>query len=284
MRLKKVILLLPALLLLLAVTFYFLLDTWLESAGGRRALERALTERSGMPVRLNGQFDIMLLPSIGVSGTDLQVLDPLRGHVVVQGGRYEVALEIAPLLKEQLVVRQLTVDDLQIDPAADGFRIEQLSLSAFAENQPTDLRVDLGEIGVVDGVFTWFPARLAVDLDLGWQSVDGAEGRLSSGIAWAASHFRLSGLFVELAGQSVRGDGCIMLGTPPIVNLQLEAESMDIDAITEAMPGAQGEASLTEFELPFELNLILQAGNLVSGETRAKGVVLELGEPPVCPD
>jgi len=282
MRWKKILLLTPAVVLLLLVAFYFLLDAWLESAGGKRALERALSERSGMPVRLNGAFDIMLLPSIGVNGTDLQVLDPLRGHVLVQGGYYEVALDIGPLLKEQLVVRQLTIEELQIEPETDGFRIEQLSLSGYAENQPTQIRAELGEFGRVDGVFTWFPARLALDLDLGWLSREGVKGHGAAKVAWAGAHFKLSDLDVELAGQSVRGEGCVVIGSPPTVNLALQSDSMNIDEVLESLPGGQGELELDGFELPFELNLIFKTAELTSGGTRARDVTLELGGPPVC--
>ena len=70
LRLFAAVLLIPALLLAAA---YWLADSWLESAGGRRMLENALTSRSGVPVRLLGDFDLMLLPAIGASGTELVV-------------------------------------------------------------------------------------------------------------------------------------------------------------------------------------------------------------------
>ena len=60
-------------LLLLPVGLYWLADAWLESSGGRQMLEQELGARFGMSVSLEGEFDLMLLPDIGVSGTELVI-------------------------------------------------------------------------------------------------------------------------------------------------------------------------------------------------------------------
>ena len=63
MRLRRVLFVLPLVSVFLLVLLYFAVDYWLESAGGRRALERTLGEKIGVPVHLNGDFNIRLLPS-----------------------------------------------------------------------------------------------------------------------------------------------------------------------------------------------------------------------------
>lgn len=284
MTVRRVLLLLPVLALLLLGGLYVLLDTWLESAGGRRAVERALSERSGMPVTLNGEFDIMLLPAPGVSGTELLVLDPLRGDVLARGGRFAVALELLPLFREQLEIRQLTVGDLHAGPPGAELHIEELGLSAYAQNQPTDLYVELGEQGRIEGWFTWFPSRLAIDFAVDWKAPGDREGSLASTVSWSGSRFSLADINAELAGQRIRGHGCFELGTPPVLNLLLSSEMLDFDLMSSALPQTAGEGGMESFELPLELNLVLDVDQFLGGDVRAENVTLELGRQPTCPD
>ena len=86
MKIRRLLLLVPLITLSVLAALYFAVDDWLESAGGRRALERTLSEQVGMPVHLNGDFNIKLLPSVGVSGTELVVSDPATGDDLAVGG------------------------------------------------------------------------------------------------------------------------------------------------------------------------------------------------------
>ena len=51
---------LPLVLVALGVGAWLAFDGWLESAGGRRAIEGVLSGQSGYPVSLAGEFDVVL--------------------------------------------------------------------------------------------------------------------------------------------------------------------------------------------------------------------------------
>ena len=106
-RARRLLLGVPLLLALLVAGAYFLLDAWLESAGGRRAVERALEERIGLPVTLQGEFSVMLIPDVGVSGTALVVGEPGPATEVMRSQEYAVSLALAPLLERRLVIRSV---------------------------------------------------------------------------------------------------------------------------------------------------------------------------------
>ncbi|MDX1380284.1 MAG: hypothetical protein R3233_04145 [Xanthomonadales bacterium] len=108
---RRLLLLAPLLVVLLLAGAYLLLDAWLEGAGGRRAVENALAERLNMPVNLNGRFDVMLLPAIGVSGTDLVIGAPGAASEAARSGRYAVALALLPLLDGQLLIESFELED-----------------------------------------------------------------------------------------------------------------------------------------------------------------------------
>jgi uncharacterized protein involved in outer membrane biogenesis len=107
---RRLLLFVPAALLLLFAAAYLMLGAWLESAGGRRAVERALAERLGMSVTLQGEFDIMLLPSIGVSGTELVLGPPGPASELARSREYALALALGPLLERRLLIQSIALD------------------------------------------------------------------------------------------------------------------------------------------------------------------------------
>ena len=64
--------------LVLAAAFV-MVETWLDSAWGRQTLERKLSERFGIPVRLQGGYDTSLLPFVGATGNGLEFGDSGSG-------------------------------------------------------------------------------------------------------------------------------------------------------------------------------------------------------------
>jgi len=94
---------------LLALFFLLLLaaDAWLESASGKRTLERAVFRTLEMPVELRGEFSIKLSPPLGVSGTELFIGGRERGETFVISREYELSLALLPLLDG--VVRVLSI-------------------------------------------------------------------------------------------------------------------------------------------------------------------------------
>ena len=168
---RRIFLLLPLLTLLLLAVMYFALDAWLQSAGGRRAVERVLTSQLGMPVGLQGEFNIMLLPAAGVSGTDLVVRDGTSGGELARGGSFRVVLELLPLVREELRIDEIVVEDIVVAGAGgsdEGFVVHKASVAGFAAGEPAQFSIDLGPWGEARGEFTWRPQQAAIDLGLTW--------------------------------------------------------------------------------------------------------------------
>ena len=105
---------LPVLLLMLALTVYLLLDKWLESAGGREAIEKTLSAQTGMELRIRGEFSVDVWPSLGVGGTDLQLWSALGE--VFHADSYQIQVALQPLLDGQVKVEGLELTGGRLDP------------------------------------------------------------------------------------------------------------------------------------------------------------------------
>jgi hypothetical protein len=194
---------LPAVLLVALLLFYLALDVWLESAGGKGALEKALAKQAGMPVRLGEDFDVILFPVIGVSGARLQIGGDGQGPFLVSGS-YEVEIALGPLLDKRLLiesvhlrdgtvvterysreeteggagqeavplpeVRQFSLQDFHFK-AADSDRsallIRRLDFSGFAEGRPTPVTVELEGFGRIEGDLTWLSDSQRIEVRAG---------------------------------------------------------------------------------------------------------------------
>ena len=77
-------------------------------------LEQTLTGRIGMSVRLEGEFDLMLLPAIGVSGTELVIGGPEPGSEFARSHEFEISVALKPLLDRQ-VLRRVDQADRRIN-------------------------------------------------------------------------------------------------------------------------------------------------------------------------
>lgn len=191
--------------LALAVLFsvaWLLVDTWLESAGGRQAVERALADRIGLSVRLEGDFHVMLLPSVGVSGTVLVIGEPGPATELARSEEYAVSLALAPLLDGRVLiesvrfsdgilhpgrwpdpaalpdsspqaalvlpdVRELAISNFRVIVGEDGtepYLLRNLSIEEFAAGRATPFRLEVEGFGDWSGNLTWRPdqAHLAL--------------------------------------------------------------------------------------------------------------------------
>ena len=280
MKMRRLFLLLPLLTVSLLAVLYLAVDYWLESVGGRRALEKTLGSRIGMPVHLNGEFNIKLLPSVGVSGTQLVVTDPATGRDLAVGGYFETDLALAPLLREELEVRHLLVEDLKLNlPDGRGFFIPMIRLESFGFNQPTGFEIDLSFLGTLNGQFTWFPEESRVMLDVLWEAEERDDVAYRGSIAYGPGQVDFASSEVTVGAQSVTGEGCLLLTGQPELNLLMEAETLDLDALLENVPGGQGSAEA----LPVQMNLRLDAIEIRRGDMTARDTRLEIGAEPVCP-
>ena len=274
-------LLLAAILLVaaLAGAAYLALDAWLESSGGRRAIERVLSEQSGYPVSLAGDFEVVLLPAPGVAGTDLRVSDGPGGERLLSGGRYGVSLALRPLLRRELNVDELTVGDIRFgaEEGADAsFEIRELSIRGFQPGLPADFSLDLGAYGEALGRFTWRPDAGTLGLDVDWGGFLFPRLAVSLEIAYGEAGLWFDAIEAEVDGQALAGSGCYRFEPGGGLNLDLHAAMLDLDALSLDLPeGGEGEES-------FPLRLRLGADRVVRGDTVAEGVVFHFGDDPDC--
>lgn len=233
---RRLLLLAPVALVLLFAGAYLLLDFWLESAGGRRAVERALTERLGLPVTLQGDFDIMLLPSIGVSGTDLVLGPPGPASELGRSREYAVSLAVLPLLDGHLLIesvalsggrifparlppgdsaspggpaslqlpeiRSLALRDFEIVTAGSdgrGVLLQAFELEDFAAGHEAPFRLTVEGYGLLDGQLRWEAQRSALVLDAVWSGLLSGHLRLLIDAALAAGSGSLQAVWTPAA-------------------------------------------------------------------------------------
>ena len=290
---RKFLLAAMALLVLLPLLAYWAADAWLESAGGRRMLEKELSNRIGMPVRLEDEFDLMLLPDIGVSGTGLSIGRESETQVFAYGREYEISVALGPLLDRQVRVDWIRLTGGEIHPdryekpagtepagPGSGFRlpeIRELAVRDFGVALPGDggqiVRItELTLNGFADGRDTPFTLEL--------EGLATVAGRLR----WTSGHpvMHFSGLHIDLAGQSVMGAACLYLDDRVSLHAEFEAELIDMDAVMETLPGMAGTGNDAVEGEGMEIRLRLEAEELKSSGAVARGVVVSLGRQPRC--
>lgn len=195
-------LILPLGTALLLFAAYLLVDAWLESAGGRHALERALADKVGLPVRLEGEFNVMLLPAIGVTGTVLVLGEPGAATEFARSQEYAVSLALAPLLEGRMLIEsvrfadgtmhlgrwpgressgadqpqaaiqlpevgRLVIQDFKL-VAAEGddkpYLLSELNLEEFAAGRRSPLRLKIRDLGAWVGSLSWNPERSELEV------------------------------------------------------------------------------------------------------------------------
>ena len=285
---RKLVLWLAILIVLAPPALYWAADTWLESSGGRQMLERALTKRIGMVTRVEGDFNLMLLPAIGVSGTHLVIGEQPGGEAFVRSSQFEVSVALRPLWDRKVLVewirmtggqlnpahyqpsedsldsagtplpeiRELSLRDFEVVLSAEsggGVRVTELSVTDFAENSETPFLLDIEDLLKAEGRLRW----------------DGAQSRL-----------HLADLQIDAIGQRVLGEGCLSFNAPVSVNAMLRADVFDLDAFQAGIPGSSAGGGAGP-ELPLELNAQVAVKEFRSGGVTARGVQLAVGIDPV---
>ena len=288
-RTRKIVLLTLAALLLLPFALYWLADAWLESSGGRQLLEQELSARLGMGVRLEGEFDLMLLPDIGVSGTDLVIGREgglAAASFFANSREFEVSVSLRPLFHRQVIIDWIRLTGGRVYPdrytssgSNDGTPLTQLPEIGelvlrdfeFVLDQEGEVVLRLKELQVRDfaegrraGLFLEIEDVVTVD---GWLLWDLAQSRIEFGE-----------LGVDLAGQKLSGKACLLLQQPRSMNLDFSAGVFDFDAFQKNLPET-GEGG---GDIPLEIRARLSVDELSSSGVIARGVVLNLGQDPVC--
>lgn len=228
---RRILLFLPVLLVLLFAGVYLLAGAWLESSGGRQAIERELSRRLGMPVSLRGDFSIALLPSVGVAGTDLVIGGPTPESEVGRSEKYSVELAVLPLLNGEFVVESFRLVGGRLYPerlprAADAapnsapallrlpevesfsvrdfaivtgtgsgndrrFLLQEFELHAFAAGREAPFRLAVEDFGVLAGRLDWNAQAAEFALDAAWSDLLPGSLRLKFSTALASGRGRL---------------------------------------------------------------------------------------------
>ena len=144
---RKLVAVILAGFILLPVAAYWLADSWLESSGGRRMLEQTLSERIGMSVRLEGEFDLMLLPAIGVSGTELVIGGTEPGSELVRSHEFEISVAIRPLLDRRVFIQWIRLIGGSIYPERYS-RTDQADGTVGADSSANLLLPEIQELTI----------------------------------------------------------------------------------------------------------------------------------------
>lgn len=296
--LRNFVLLILGLLLLAPVFAYWAINSWLESSGGRQMLEKNLSARTGMKVILGGEFDLMLLPDIGVSGTDLVIESPASESQVSEGPlasseEYEISVALKPLFNGQLQIDWIRLSGGEIHPGRYQGRqtmagaetagavlipeIKELTIRDFRVVPPGAVNggVSVGVLKVTD-----FADNRSAPFVLEIQDLATAQGSIL--LDMQKSSLNLNELSLERSGQRLTGDACMSIGDPFSLHLVLEAERLDLDLLRKELPDADAWAGSGEDSTPFDVRVRLSVAELVAAGAVARGVVLSLGQEPVC--
>jgi len=279
-------------LLLLPAIAYWLADSWLESAGGREVLQRALSDRLGMPVELRGEFNIMLLPEPGVSGTELVVGGAGVDEVFISNKNYQLAVALRPLFEKRLLIRSVRLEGGVVYPenfsrstreqadasAGSGFSpeierflledfqlnlpgesatqilVRELAFSEFAAGRPTPFSLVTEGFGQLEGEVTWSDGGQLLDLEMDW-----AGQALGSATLTAQLHLPDKTGGIDLQYLPWSGGSKITLEASYLV--QAEALMLPYLRLAAAGQSISGEGCLLQGETA-ALNLVMKASVL----------------------
>ena len=282
-----------AALLMLPIVMYLAADAWLESSGGRRLLERELSGRIGMEVKIDGDFDLMLIPSIGMSGTNLVVGGPDEGEVFASSRVFEVSVALQPLLNRNVQVEWIRLSGGRVhpgryQPAKDHDGVSNLDLPAIGELTVRDFRFIFSDNEEDAFALSEFSVReFTANSETPFSLAAGEDISARGFLRWhsAAAVLHLNGLNLGLGEQSVSGRACLKLSQPFSVDAELHAGVLDLDAVRQALAGYSpagtgGSRGVDEGGGWISgINIALSVDELVSGDTLAKGVEMRMGQP-----
>ena len=295
---RKLVLVLLVVIILLPVAAYWLADSWLESAGGRRMLEQTLSARIGMSVRLEGEFDLMLFPAIGVTGTELVIGGPEPGSELARSREFEISVAIKPLLDRKIFIEWIRLSGGTIHPnrysrtndldgivgtvGANSFanlllpEIQELTIRDFIIVLPGEEN----QFHIKQLTLTNFAENRATPFTLEIEDLATTAGTLRWDTSQSIIH--LGKLQLDFAGQVVRGTACLFLQNPVSLHLDLRAGAFDLDTFREGLPGTGVSAGQGSGDLPLEIQARFAVDELKTSGAIARGVVLSLGGEPAC--
>lgn len=279
-------------------TLVWAAQAWLTSEIGRGVVESRLSAAMGRPVRLDGEFEIRVLPLPGAAGTSMKVFTRDGRWLVLDTGAYLAQLSLWPLFRGEVEIRAVALDAASMDlgrlgsePASgadpgdsyfqlpsisrfeltnssiflDGMgsepfiRISSLVLDDFRPDAPVDFEA---EIGLVSGA--------------GAQFSTGSSGRLillSQGVV----EVDFKRLDLNAAGWDIRGiEGGVQADLPAsklVIELNWAAQDQPLRLAAAVEWDHQFEASADHFVGGYTLEdlEVLVGDNRVSGNGCAFG-------------
>jgi hypothetical protein len=179
-------------------------NSWLESAAGRRVLQKTLTGNLGVPVELGGSYRLSFIPRLRITGTDLRVGQAGGPGLAAYSQSYAVTVELAPLLRREVKISSIALRDgfLAFDNTAgdtahsarseqtqiqlprvdlleisafrlragtdqDRVLVKQLRISHFEAGQPTPLELQAALLtGEAETAAVTLQAEVTIDSDL----------------------------------------------------------------------------------------------------------------------
>ena len=296
---RKLVVVLLAGFVLLPVAAYWLADSWLESSGGRRLLEQTLSGRIGMSVRLEGEFDLMLLPAIGVSGTELVIGGPEPESELARSHEFEISVALKPLLDRKVLVEWIRLtggsiypeqysrtDRIDIvDPVVGADASANLVLPEIQELSIRDFEIlfadeDVNRLLIKELTLTDFAENRETPFTLEIEDLAAAGGTLRWDTSESLIH--LGKLQLDLAGQVVSGTACLILKSPASLHFDLQTGAFDLDEFRENLPATGASAGQGGGDLPLEIRGRFTVDELNTSGAVARSVVLSLGEEPAC--
>jgi hypothetical protein len=300
---KRVLALLTGIVFLPAVV-YWLAGVWLESSGGRLLLEQTLTRLIGMSVRLEGEFELMLLPALGVSGTDLVIGGGDPESEFARSREYEISVALWPLVDRKVLIEWLRMtggrvyperyspkddsNEVESEPDLDSVGVTSAANFLFPEIRELSIRdfqivlpgEDKFSLQVKELTISGFAENQETLFSLEIRNMAVVEGWLLWDTPRSLVHF--GDLRLDLEGQLVRGRACLFLQTPGSLHVELQAGVFDLDEFREGLPDIGGSTGEDNGGLPLEIRARFIADELRSSGAVARGVVFSLGGEPAC--
>ena len=111
--------------------------------------------------------------------------------------------------------------------------LPSVAVSDFAIGQPSRVAVDLGWLGAVDALVSWFPDDARVDFGLSWSAEGREDVGLDGVLEYAPEGLFLPEVSARIEGQQIRGSACFLTLGAPVAALDLEAGTLDLAALEE---------------------------------------------------
>ena len=191
----------------------------------------------------------------------------LEGVLTVEEGQPSANLEIEDLSIESGSFSIANLSGALRWVSEPGKLEGQLSWKTDLREASVDLGIELGEIlsGTIKGEYQDAAITGSVQTEF---SLDAPR-----------KYSRVESIRLELAGQVVHGDGCILWSGDPAVALMLKSDELDLDKLKTMVPESEDASA----KLPLDLAISLAIGRARLNGVEAVDAKVVVGKEPACP-